>query len=265
MSVSDRAEAFDEMTVGQDNQTKIVNSMERLTLADQFHFMGNQAVTQGLTELAEVKNDYQTNKMFSSADDFHQLGSFGKDMNLMKSSWEMNQSHDENIRSQMTRKYTEKGLSYKISLLQERRKRQTKTILTQSGEIKEMWNSHKNYVTVKEEMMQFDDKFEMLVEVHEEMLELQGCSNEAAWFGDIDEEVFAFRHKVNNWLKEIVEFRSNKSSRSSSSSKRSSTSSKSRSSTKEKAMKEKLRVAELLAEAAFLEKKRTAQHQADEL
>ena len=55
MLVSDRAEAFDETAVGQDDQTKIVNSMERLTLADQFHFMENQAVTQGLTELAEVK------------------------------------------------------------------------------------------------------------------------------------------------------------------------------------------------------------------
>ena len=36
MSISDRAEAFDEITVGQDYQTKFVNSMERLTLADQF-------------------------------------------------------------------------------------------------------------------------------------------------------------------------------------------------------------------------------------
>ena len=45
MSVSDRAEAFDETAVRQDDQTKIVNSMERLTLADQFHCMGNQAVT----------------------------------------------------------------------------------------------------------------------------------------------------------------------------------------------------------------------------
>ena len=96
----------------------------------------------------------------------------------------MNQSQDENIRSQRTRKYTEKGLSYKISLLEERKKRLTKRILTQSGEINEMLNLQKNYVTVKEEMMQFDDKFEMLAEVHEEMLELQGCSNEAAWFGD---------------------------------------------------------------------------------
>ena len=151
-------------------KTEIVNSMERLTLADQFQCMGNQAVTRRLTELAEVKNDYQANKMFSSADDVHQLSSFGKDMNLMRSSWEMNQSQDENIRSQRTRKYTEKGLSYKISLLEERRKQLTKRILT--GEISEMLNSHKNDLTVKEEMMQFDVKFELLVKVHEEMLEL---------------------------------------------------------------------------------------------
>ena len=63
--------------------------MERLTLADQFHYMGNQAVTQELTELAEIRNDYQANKMFSNADDVHQLSSFGKDMDLMRSSWEI--------------------------------------------------------------------------------------------------------------------------------------------------------------------------------
>ena len=51
MLVSDRAEAFDEITVGQVDQTKIFNGMERFTLADQFQRMGNQAVTQGLTEL----------------------------------------------------------------------------------------------------------------------------------------------------------------------------------------------------------------------
>ena len=64
MSVSDRTEAFDGITVGQDDQTKIVNSMERLNLADHFQCMGNQAVTQRLTELAEVRNDYEVYKMF---------------------------------------------------------------------------------------------------------------------------------------------------------------------------------------------------------
>ena len=82
--------------------------------------MGNQAITQGLTELAEVRNDYQANKMFSSADDVHQLSSFEKNVNLMRSSWEMNESQKENIRNQRTKKYIEKCLLYKISLLEER-------------------------------------------------------------------------------------------------------------------------------------------------
>ena len=72
----------------------------------------------------------------------------------------MNQSQDENIRSQRTRKYTEKGLSYKISLLEKTRKQLAKRVLTESGETNEMLNSYKNYVTVEEEMMQFDDQFE---------------------------------------------------------------------------------------------------------
>ena len=152
--------------------------------------------------------------MFSSADDVHQLSRFGKDMNLIRTSWEMNQSQDENLRSQRTGKYTEKGLSYKISLLEERRRRLTKRILTKSGEINEMLNFHKNYVTVKEEMMKLNNKFEMPVEGHVEMLESQGSSDEAAWFGEIDEKFFAFRHKINDSLKEAVEVRSKKSSRS---------------------------------------------------
>ena len=55
---------------------------------------------------------------------------------------------EENLRSQTTGKYTEKGLSYKISLLEERRRRLTKRTLTQSSEIYGTFNFHKNYVTV---------------------------------------------------------------------------------------------------------------------
>ena len=96
------------------------------------------------------------------------------------------------------------------------------------------------------------------------MLEFQRGSNGGAWFGDIDEKIFAFRHKVNNCLKEALEVQSKILSRSSFSSNHSSKSSKSRSSIKEKATQEKLQVVELLFEAAFLEKEKTAQYQADE-
>ena len=118
--------------------------------------------------------------MFSSANDVYQSSSFGNNMNLMRSSWEMNQSQDKKIKSQSIGKHIEKGLPYKIFLSEERRKQHTKGILTESGEINEMLNLHQNYVIVKEGIMQFDDKFEMLIEVNEEMLELQGGSNEAA-------------------------------------------------------------------------------------
>ena len=66
-------------------------------------------------------------------------------------------------------------------------------------------------------MMQFDDKFQMLIEVNGESLKLQEDINEAAWFKNIDEKVFAFRHKVNNCLKEAVKVRPKKSLESSSS------------------------------------------------
>ena len=45
MSFNDRAEADDGITVGQDNENKILNSVERLTLVDQSQCLRNHAVT----------------------------------------------------------------------------------------------------------------------------------------------------------------------------------------------------------------------------
>ena len=70
------------------------------------------------------------------------------------------------------------------------------------------------------------------------------------------------KHKVHNWLKE--EEKEHKRDHSSRSSTRSS-SSKSKSSTLEKASEEKLRVAELIAEASFMKKKRDAEYRAEAL
>ena len=74
--------------------------------------------------------------------------------------------------------------------------------------------------------------------------------------------MFSLKHKVHNWLKE--EEKEHKRDHSSRSSTRSS-SSKSKSSTLEKASEEKLRVAELIAEASFMKKKRDAEYRAEAL
>ena len=88
--------------------------MEKLTLVDQPRCMGNQAVIHGLSELAEVgkdKNVYQANEMYLCVDEVHQLNRFGKHVNLRESSWQMNQSQDENIRSHKIKNHTEKGFA----------------------------------------------------------------------------------------------------------------------------------------------------------
>ena len=100
----------------------------------------------------------------------------------------------------------------------------------------------------------------MLVDIHKEFGQIHKEYTGDIWFDDIDQKVFSFKHKVHNWLKE--EEKEHKRNHSSRSSTRSS-SSKSKSSTREKAVEEKLRVAELIAEASFMKNKRDAEYQGE--
>ena len=97
---------------------------------------------------------------------------------------------------------------------------------------------------------------------YEEFEQIDKEYTDNIWFNSIDQKVFSFKHKVHNQLKE--EDKEQKRDHSSRSSARSS-SSKSKSSTQEKVVEEKLRVAELIAEASFMKKKRDAEYQAEAL
>ena len=104
--------------------------------------------------------------------------------------------------------------------------------------------------------------FKTLVDIYEEFEQIDQEYTNDIWFGDIDQKVFFFKHRWHNWLKE--DEKEHKRDHSSRSSTRSS-SSKSKSSSREKAVEEKLRVAELIAEASFMKKKRGAEYQAETL
>ena len=105
------------------------------------------------------------------------------------------------------------------------------------------------------------------------MTELDDNYAEELWFTDIDEKVFSFKHKVHNWLKEGDDIqRTEKKSRSScsrstssKSSSRSTSSKSSKLSTKERAIEEKVRLADIQAEATLMQKKRYAELQAESL
>ena len=102
----------------------------------------------------------------------------------------------------------------------------------------------------------------MLVDIHEEFESIDKEYTDNIWFDDVDQKVLFFKHKVHNWLKE--DEKEHKRDHSSRSSTRSSCY-KFKSSARVKAVEEKLRVAELIAEASFMKKRKDAEYQAEAL
>ena len=169
------------------------------------------------------------------------------------------------------RKMTDKGREYRKGILDKKRTNLVSRIIRKSSEIDVLLYSHQNDVTVKEELAQLNDIFKLIEDINQEMIELDDDYTEELWFTDIDEKVLSFKHKVHNWLREGDEIqRIEKKSRSSSSrstssksSSRSSSSKSSKLSTKERAIEENVRLADLQAEATFMQKKRHAELQAE--
>ena len=132
--------------------------------------------------------------------------------------------------------------------------------------------SKQDLTVVKENLELFDHVFKLLTEVHQQHCKLlsdeeQHTDNQ--WFKDLDKKVFSFKHHIYNWVRENKEDKrpSSKSSAKSRSSGRSSgtrSTSSSKSSTRERAI-EKLKMAELMVETSFIEKKNRSRYQTEKL
>ena len=129
-----------------------------------------------------------------------------------------------------------------------------------------------------EQMLQVDDLFKMMTEVHKEynaLLPVEEQDKHDDWFGEIDATMLQLKQKIHGWIRDIeserdaaMEVNSKMSSASGSvSSKRSSrhsraSSSGSRPSKSDKALKEELRMAEMLRKVRFLKEGQTAEFKA---
>ena len=169
---------------------------------------------------------------------------------------------DQQIQGQRQPKLTEKRREYRLSTLENKHAKLVSRLLRKSSRIDDGMYSYQNSITVKEELAQFNDMLKMLVDIHEEVEQIDKEYTDDIWFGYIDQKVFSFKHKLHNWLQE--EEKEHKRNHSSTSSKGSS-SSKFKSSAQEKTVEEKLRVAELIAEASLTKKKRDAEYRAEAL
>ena len=160
----------------------------------------------------------------------------------------------------------EKGKQYRASTLDRKKKVLVSRINRKMSDIDVLLYTHKNDVTVKEVLQQLNDVLKLIDVINQEMIELDDSYIEDMWFSDID-KIFAFKHRIHNWLKEgkvLLKFErksksSGKSLKSSGSksfkSNSTSSSGSSKLSAREKAIQEKVCVAELQMEALFMKKK----------
>ena len=138
--------------------------------------------------------------------------------------------------------------------------------------------SSRNVETVTEHMLQIDDMFKQLMDVHKKcnsLLPLEAQEDDQKWFDDIDADMLVFKQKIDNWIKEAEHDRDaelkekasvkSKRSRKSSSKSLNSRLSSTRSSRGDRALVEKLKMAELKAEAEFMVKRLLAEFKAQKL
>ena len=130
-------------------------------------------------------------------------------------------------------------------------------------------------------MLQVDDLFKMVTEVHKEynaLLPVEQQDKDEDWFDETGARMLQLKQKIHVWIRDVERetnaameakskrlsvsrsVSSNRSSRHSSMS-----TSASRSSKSDKALKEKLRMAELLTKVQFLEERQTAEFKAQKL
>ena len=84
---------------------------------------------------------------------------------------------------------TEKGKSFRLSTLKERREKINAWLQRKNSLIVDLLFSTRNLVAVEEELAQFNDLFKMLLSMHEEynaLLEDEERAVEDDWFDDLD-------------------------------------------------------------------------------
>ena len=66
-------------------------------------------------------------------------------------------------------------------------------------------NQKINVEAVKEQMLQADGVFKMLIEVQREynsLMPLEMQEQDENWFDDIDEKMMSFKYKIHNWIRD---------------------------------------------------------------
>ena len=79
-------------------------------------------------------------------------------------------------------------------------------IVRKSSVVDSLLYLSRNVETVREEMLQINDIFKQLMDVHKEynsLLPLEAQEDDKKWFDDIDADILVFKQKIHNWIREV--------------------------------------------------------------
>ena len=240
--------------------------------------IGSDLNMDGLGSQADVSNPFDTGVRSNQLDDQDENVKV-ENIRGSRSENAINQGPDEAYVEKRKHKPTPRWLQYQSDQLQERRTTLNRRITRKSSAVDSLLYSSRNVEAVTEQMLQIDDMFQKMMEVHKEynsmsLLEVQ--EDDEKWFDDTDADMLVFKQKIHNWIKEAEQERdaemkekasvkSNKPHKSLSRSSRSSRSLSTKSSRSDRALKKKLKMAELQAAAEFMEKQQTAEFKMQKL
>ena len=104
------------------------------------------------------------------------------------------------------KKHTTRWLEYQLFQLEGKKSRLYRRLIRKSNEFNDLLYSARNFEKVKEQMLQVDDLFKMVTEVHKEynaLLPVEQQGKDEDWFDEIDDSMLQFNQKIHGWIKDV--------------------------------------------------------------
>ena len=178
--------------------------------------------------------------------------------------------HRGDVVSRRNKQLTEKMREFQLDELERKWSNLHRKMIRKTNTVQDMLYLFKNTEAVREQLHQFDYIFRMMLDVqksYNSLLTPAEQQRDEDWFYDLDHNVCSFKQNVNSWIKDAeavtqaqltskqsVSTKASSQSRSprGPNSKASSTSSR-----EARALEERIKMAELMAKAEYIEKKKS--------
>ena len=180
------------------------------------------------------------------------------------------EAHQGDLVSRRNNQLTEKMREFQLDELERKWSNLHRKMIRKTNTVQDMLYLFKNTEAVREQLHQFDYIFRMMLDVqksYNSLLTPAEQQRDEDWFDDLDHNVCSFKQNVNSWIKDAEAVTqaqltskqsvSTKASSQSRSPRRPISKASSTSSREARALEERIKMAELMAKAEYIEKKKS--------